>query len=278
MDLAGRSAVVTGAAGGIGAAVAEELLTRGAGVTLTDLQAERLIDTGQRLEAAHPGRVRAVAADASSTEDLRRVLSEAGRAHGPVDLFVANAGVPGTHDLGGPDENGSDEDWQQAFDVNVLAHVRAARLLVPGWLERGSGHFASTASAAGLLTQIGSATYSVSKHAAVAFAEWLAVTYGSRGIGVSCLCPMGVDTDMLNRGRESEDALEQTMARAVTEAGEVLEPAEVARLLVDAVEQGRFLVLPHPQVREMVQRKAADHDRWIAGMQRYADSLADDRP
>lgn len=273
MDVAGRSAVVTGAAGGIGAAVAEELLLRGAAVTLTDLQAERLTETAERLGADHPGRVSAVPADASRIEDLRTVLSEASRAHGPVDLFVANAGVPGTRELGA-----SDAEWLQALDVNVLAHVRAATLLVPEWLERGSGHFASTASAAGLLTQIGSATYSVSKHAAVAFAEWLAVTYGTRGIGVSCLCPMGVDTDMLNHGRQSEDALERTMARAVTDAGDVLSPAEVARLLVDAVEQDRFLVLPHPQVAEMVRRKAADHDRWIAGMQRYADSLADDRP
>lgn len=271
MDVAGRSAVVTGAAGGIGAAVAEELLQRGASVALTDLQADRLTGTADRLAAAHPGRVLAVSADASSTEELRGLLSEAASAHGPVDLFVANAGVPGTHQLGA-----SEEEWLQALDVNVLAHVRAATLLVPEWLERGSGHFASTASAAGLLTQIGSATYSVSKHAAVAFAEWLAVTYGTRGIGVSCLCPMGVDTDMLNKGRESEDALERTMARAVTEAGDVLEPAEVASLLVSAIEQERFLVLPHPQVHEMVQRKAADHDRWIAGMQRYADSLAED--
>lgn len=272
MDVRDRAAVVTGAAGGIGAAVAEELLALGARVTLSDLPGPRLEETAARLAAEHGDRVLAVPADASSAEEIRRLLAAAAQAHGPVDLFFANAGVPGTRELGE-----SDAEWQQALDVNVLAHVRAAQQLVPGWLERGEGYFVSTASAAGLLTQIGSATYSVSKHAAVAFAEWLAVTYGTRGVKVSCLCPMGVDTDMLNAGRTSEDPLEQTMARAVTDAGDVLAPAEVARILLDAVAQERFLVLPHPQVHQMVQGKAADHDRWIAGMQRYAASLGVDR-
>ena len=272
MDVRDRTAVVTGAAGGIGAALAEALLDRGARVTVSDLPGRRLDETGARLSAQHGDRVRTAAADAAATEELRSLLAGATEAHGPVDLFFANAGVPGTRDLGE-----DDAEWQLALDVNVLAHVRAAQLLVPGWLERGEGYFVSTASAAGLLTQIGSATYSVSKHAAVAFAEWLAVTYGTRGVRVSCLCPMGVDTDMLNAGRESADPLEQTMARAVTEAGDVLSPAAVADIVLAAVADERFLVLPHPQVHRMVQGKAADHDHWVAGMQRYAASLGVDR-
>ncbi|TNM36367.1 SDR family oxidoreductase [Nocardioides albidus] len=267
MDVRDRVAVVTGSAGGIGAALAEELLRRGARVALGDLPGPRLDATRDRLAGEYGDRVIAVPGDASSRDDLAALLGAAREAHGDVDLFFANAGVPGAPELG------DDEHWQRALDVNVLAHVRAAQLVVPEWLERGEGYFVSTASAAGLLTQIGSATYSVSKHAAVAFAEWLAVTYGARGIKVSCLCPMGVDTDMLNLGRTSEDAVERTMAQAVTDAGDVLTPAAVAGIVLDAVAEERFLVLPHPQVHRMLQGKAADHDRWIAGMHRYAASL-----
>lgn len=269
MQVEGRGAVVTGAAGGIGAALALALLERGAAVTVTDLDEDRLEDTRRQLADAHPGRVSARAADATDEASLARVLGAAREAHGPVDLFFANAGVPGGADL-----RADDAQWQLALDVNVLAHVRAARLLVPEWLERGEGYFVSTASAAGLLTQLGSATYSVSKHAAVSFAEWLSVTYGRRGVRVSCVCPMGVETAMLDSGRRSPDEVERTMARAVTEAGGVLTPAEVADEVLAGVEAERFLVLPHPEVQEMYRRKADDPDRWIAGMQRYAESLS----
>ena len=267
MDISERSAVVTGAAGGIGAALAEELLGRGASVVLADRDAERLNGTVERLRPRYGGRVLGLKGDAASPPDLRTLVDHAEAAHGPVDLFVANAGVPGTPDLGEP------EDWEAALHVNLLAHVHAARLLVPRWLERGGGYFASTASAAGLLTQLGSATYSVSKHAAVAFAEWLAVTYGDRGIGVSCLCPMGVDTGMLDAGRRSADPTERLMAQAVVDAGEVLSPTDVASMFVDAVETERFLVLSHPSVHRMLQQKSADADRWIMGMRRYSASL-----
>ena len=267
MDIPGRSAVVTGAAGGIGAALAEELLGRGASVVLADRDAERLRGAVERLRPRHGGRVLGFAGDAGSPLGLRALVNHAEVAHGPVDLFVANAGVPGTPDLGEP------EDWEAALHVNLMAHVHAARLLVPQWLERGGGYFASTASAAGLLTQLGSATYSVSKHAAVAFAEWLAVTYGDRGVGVSCLCPMGVDTGMLNAGRQSPDPAERLMAQAVVEAGEVLGARDVAVMFVDAVVSERFLVLSHPSVHRMLQQKSADADRWIMGMRRYSASL-----
>jgi NAD(P)-dependent dehydrogenase (short-subunit alcohol dehydrogenase family) len=243
----GKVAVVTGAAGGIGAALAALLAERGAHVVTTDLD-------GARVD---------VAADSSKTEDIKKVLDVARRRHGPVDLYCANAGVPGAQGLGD-----SDEDWARTIDVNVLAHVRAARLLVPHWLQRGSGYFVATASAAGLLTQIGAAPYSVTKHAAVAFAEWLSVTYGDRGIGVSCLCPMGVNTNMLNSGLDADDAETALGANVVAHAGAILEPEQVADRVLEAIEAETFLVLPHPEVLEFFRRKGTDYDRWLRGMRR----------
>ncbi|MCW2986420.1 MAG: hypothetical protein JWR63_3990 [Conexibacter sp.] len=247
MRVDGKVAVVTGAAGGIGAALAHALAEAGAHVVTTDLD-------GAGVD---------VAADSSKTEDIKKVLEVARERHGPVDLYCANAGVPGAQGLGD-----SDEDWARTIDVNVLAHVRAARLLVPRWLERGSGYFVATASAAGLLTQIGAAPYSVTKHAAVAFAEWLSVTYGDRGIGVSCLCPMGVNTDMLNSGLDADDAQTALGANVVAVAGEILEPETVADRVLEAIAAETFLVLPHPEVLEFFRRKGTDYDRWLRGMRR----------
>jgi NAD(P)-dependent dehydrogenase (short-subunit alcohol dehydrogenase family) len=149
----------------------------------------------------------------------------------------------------------------------VNAHVLAARRLVPGWLERGEGYFVSTASAAGLLTQIGDVVYSVTKHAAVAFSEWLSITYGDRGLRVSCLCPMGVNTPLLNMGLEMEDS-HGLGARVVAAAGRVLEPEQVADEVVQAIREERFLILPHPEVAEFLRRKGDDPERWLAGMRR----------
>ncbi|WP_346008282.1 SDR family oxidoreductase [Janibacter terrae] len=273
MRIQGKVAVVTGAAGGIGAALAEALIARGARVVIADLDAQRLTATAERLTASvGPDAVLAVPGDASSEADITRTIAAAREHFGEVDLYFANAGVGDGSGLGA-----TDDQWQLALDVNLLAHVRAARQLVPGWVERGSGYFVSTASAAGLLTQIGSATYSVSKHGAVAFAEWLAVTYGDDGIGVSCLCPMGVDTDMLRSGMTSGGGEGgRVAAAAVTGAGEVLAPRDVADQVLAAVAEGRFLITPHEDVREFAQRKAADHDRWIHGMQRYQRHLRGD--
>lgn len=270
MDFTDNTAIVTGAAGGIGAAIAQRLLEGGARVVISDLDEERLEATAQRLaKVAGPDAVVAVAGDASVEEDIARMIDTARGRLGPVGLYVANAGVGDGLGLAA-----SDERWQLAWDVNVLAHVRAARLLVPEWVERGEGYFVSTASAAGLLTQIGSATYSVSKHGAVGFAEWLAVTYGAQGVGVSCLCPMGVDTEMLRTGMTSEEGDEgRTAAAAVTGAGDVLEPLAVADTLMEAIAAETFLVLPHANVHEFLRRKVDDHDRWIRGMQRYGQSL-----
>ncbi|WP_407335304.1 SDR family oxidoreductase [Dietzia kunjamensis] len=267
MQVQDKVAVVTGAAGGIGAALAEALVEAGARVVVSDLDGERLAATAERLAAtAGAESVVAVAGDASNDADIARMITAAKeQLGGDVDIYFANAGVGDGSGL-----EATDEQWALALDVNLLAHTRAARQLVPGWVERGRGYFVSTASAAGLLTQIGSATYSVTKHGAVGFAEWLAVAYGDQGVGVSCLCPMGVDTDMLRSGMSTSDGEGgRVAAAAVTGAGEVLAPRDVADQVLAAVAEGTFLITPHADVREMQRRKVDDPDRWIRGMQRY---------
>lgn len=269
MIINGIVAIVTGASGGIGSALAQRLLENGASVVVTDLATDRVDATVASLESVGAGRVVGLAGDCSVEAHVQALIDLATERFGPVDLYAANAGVG----LGQGLES-SESDWETSIDVNVLAHVRAARLLTPGWLERGRGYFLSTASAAGLLTQIGSPTYSVTKHAAVAFAEWMSVTYGSRGIAVSCLCPMGVNTDMLNGGAESDDETARMGAKAVTEAGGVMEPLEVADIVIEAIGTEQFLILPHEQVLQFFQRKGSDYDRWLGGMRRYQDTLA----
>lgn len=251
MDVTGKRCVVTGAAGGIGFALAKALLGAGAEhVVLMDLDSERLA----RAVAGLGDKASAVAGDVSDEAVVRQAIEACGR----VDVFCANAGVGVGRGLGDPDE------WALACDVNIKAHIVAARLLLDGWLERGSGCFVTTASAAGLLTQIGSAPYAVTKHAAVAFAEWLSVTYGDKGVHVSCLCPMGVNTNLLNAGIEAGELSTSVVAAA----GDVLEPDEVAERVLEALRDERFLVLPHPEVGEFLRRKATDVDRWLAGMRR----------
>lgn len=261
MKIAGSSAVVTGAAGGIGAAVAQRLLEHGAAqVVLTDLDEGRLSATAELL-GEHAV---AVVADVTTDDGIETVLSAAG---GTPDLFVANAGI-----FRGFGLEATDEDWSAILEVNVMAHVRAARILVPRWLDGAGGCFAVTASAAGLLTQLGSPTYSTSKHAAVGFAEWLAATYGDRGIQVAALCPMGVRTPMTENGDLAEE--EAGVAHgSVSTAGDMMDPLDVADSLLEAIEGGRFLALPHEQVGTMYAHKAADPDRWLTGMQRYRRSL-----
>jgi NAD(P)-dependent dehydrogenase (short-subunit alcohol dehydrogenase family) len=176
-----------------------------------------------------------------------------------VDLFCSNAGV-----AFGKGVEAATGDWDLAWRVNVMAHVLAARAVLPSMLERGEGYLLHTCSAAGLLTNPGDAPYTVSKHAAVAFAEWLALTYGDRGVHVSALCPQGVKTNMLLRGLEERNAA----ARAVAAAGELLEPDQVAEAVVEGLDAERFLILPHPEVATYFRRKAEDPDRWLAGMRR----------
>jgi NAD(P)-dependent dehydrogenase (short-subunit alcohol dehydrogenase family) len=252
MKLRERVVVVTGAAGGIGRALALRCASEGARVAITDVQGGALEGVGGELGSGHL----AVVCDVTDAGAVDALVTSVESELGPVDVFFANAGVAiGEDPLSTPDAV-----WDQAFAVNVRAHVVAARRLLPGWLSRGEGYFVATASAAGLLTQIGSAPYAVTKHAAVAFAEWLSVTYGERGIRVSCLCPMGVRTAMTQG--------DELAHRVVRSAGAMLEPEEVADVVVAAIDREQFLILPHPEVLTFFQRKGMDYDRWIAGMRR----------
>jgi NAD(P)-dependent dehydrogenase (short-subunit alcohol dehydrogenase family) len=258
MELADRVAVVTGGASGIGRALAWRFAEEGARVVVADLDAD-----GAATVAADIGaNALAVACDVTDERQVVDLIDRASDAFGPVDLFCANAGVAIGSDLTTPEDV-----WELAYGVNVRAHLHAAKALLPGWLERGEGYFLATASAAGLLTQIGSAPYALTKHAAVAFAEWLSVTYGDRGVRVSCLCPMGVKTAMTTIPDDAPDDVKLATG-VVTTAGDMLEPEQVADVVVDGLRAERFLILPHPEVLTFFRRKADDYDRWLAGMRR----------
>lgn len=260
VDLTSSRVVVTGAAGGIGAALARRFHADGASVVVADTNGDGIRSVAAELDALRPGTAFSVVADLSTENGNRSLVEEARRLLGGIDLFVANAGVG----LGTLLEVTTEDDWTTSFAVNLHAHRWAARALLPEWLERGSGYFCSTASAAGLLAQIGSAPYSVSKHAAVAFAEWLSITYGDRGVRVSCLCPQGVNTAMLTGGDLGDNAA----GDVVRASGDVLEPEQVADVVAAAIADERFLILPHPQVADFETKKVADRDRWLAGMRR----------
>jgi NAD(P)-dependent dehydrogenase (short-subunit alcohol dehydrogenase family) len=263
-----KVAIVTGGGGGIGGALTAKLVREGARVVVADLDADAARAVADGVNAERSGTCVSAGADVSDTAAIQRLIDLADSEFGPVDLYFANAGITGA-----PSLDASEAEWDLSIDVNVRAHIRAAQLLVPDWVQRGGGYFVSTASAAGLLTQIGGATYSVTKHAAVGFAEWLNITYGDQGVRVSCLCPMGVNTKLLYEGRDSGDRLGQAGTQAVISAGEVLEPAEVADITLQAIDEERFLILPHSSVLEMYRYKGADYDRWLRGMRRYQRSL-----
>jgi NAD(P)-dependent dehydrogenase (short-subunit alcohol dehydrogenase family) len=257
MRLEDRCVVVTGAASGIGAALARRFHAEGArGVVIADRQAAAL----QRV-ASEIGGV-AVTCDVTDEQQIRALVETATAEVGPIDLFCSNAGViaPGGEDA-------SDDDWRRSIDVNVMAHIYAARAVLPGMLERGEGYLLQTASAAGLLTQIGSAPYSVTKHAAFAFAEWLAITYGDRGLKVSVLAPQAVRTAM-TAGVE---------AGGVAGLDGMLEPGAVADAVIAGLEAESFLILPHPEVLEYFRRKADDYERWIRGMRRLQARFGESR-
>ncbi|MEU9703823.1 SDR family oxidoreductase [Streptomyces sp. NPDC047981] len=237
----GSGVVVTGAGGGIGAALARRFAGEGARVVVNDLDPDRAKAVAEEIGAT------AVPGDASEiVEEARAALG------GTVDVWCANAGL-----ASGGDAFADEAVWAAAWDVNVMAHVRAVRALLPDWLERGSGRFVSTVSAAGLLTMVGAAPYSVSKHGAYAFAEWLSLTYRHRGLKVHAICPQGVRTDMLTAaGSAGELVLAPT----------AIEPEDVADSLMDAIEADRFLVLPHPEVAAFYQARATDPERWLENM------------
>lgn len=261
MKIEGKSIIITGAANGIGAALAKRFSADGAEcVILADLDYSKAESVADAIRS-DGGTARAARCDVSKEADLQALVDLAMEQCGRVDLFCSNAGVMITGD-----PMSEDGDWQQAWDVNVMAHVHAARAVLPQMLKRGSGYLLNTCSAAGMLTSLGAAPYAVSKHAAVAFAEWLAITYGPKGIGVSALCPMVVRTKMI------EDAIASGAGDAVSSGGTMMDPAQVADQVVDALEQEQFLILTHPETQTFAERKAANVDRWITGMQKFAAS------
>jgi NAD(P)-dependent dehydrogenase (short-subunit alcohol dehydrogenase family) len=260
MKVAGAHVVVTGGGSGIGAAIARRLAQAGArGVVVADLDGAAAERVAGEIAAAGAEAV-GIAVDVGREPELSALLAAAEERFGPVDVFCSNAGVSGPY--GGPEV--ADAEWQRIWEINVMAHIWAARLLVPGMLDRGRGHLSSTASAAGLLANPGLMPYSVSKHAAVAVAEWLAITYGGpeTGVSFSCLCPQGVATPMLEAWSEDPSS------RVATASGGTIQPEQAAEELLAAIEAGRFLVLPHPEVAAYMQRRAGDHGRWLGGMQR----------
>ena len=262
-------AVVTGGGHGIGRALCRRLARDGATVVVADLEP----DAAAGVAADIGGSARVV--DVSDEAAVQALVESVEHDVGPIDLFVSNAGV-GFGDASGSaasKEGGMvpcEDRWQACWDVNVMAHVYAARALVPRMIERGGGQLVNVASAAGLLSQVGDAAYSATKHAAVAFAESLAITHGEQGIRVSVVCPQAVATRMI--GIE-DDAESFDGGFGGNDVDGILSPDQVADDIVAGIHAGRFLVLPHPQVRTYFQRKAADHDRWIAGMQRFRRKL-----
>jgi NAD(P)-dependent dehydrogenase (short-subunit alcohol dehydrogenase family) len=245
MELRDKVVIVTGGANGIGAAMCKRFVAEGAAeVVAADL-------TVSDAEG-----VTGVELDVTDEAATRRLVADVEKRHGRVDLFCANAGIARAEGL-----EMSNELWQKTWEVNVFSHVIAARAVVPGMLERGDGYFLATVSAAGLLTNIGAAAYSVTKHAALGLAEWLSVTYGDQGLKVSALCPQFVDTRMIDDFSTLE--MDDSFIRSVA-----ITPDQVAEAVVEGLAAERFLILPHPEVQGFFQNKAADHDRWLGGMRK----------
>ncbi|BBH64706.1 dehydrogenase [Actinoplanes sp. OR16] len=256
-----KRVVVTGAGGGIGAALARRFAADGARVVVNDLNAE-----AARTVASEIGGI-AVPGDAASEQDVRALVDTAFTELGGIDLFCSNAGV-----LSSGDENTPDAQWQRDFGVNVMSHVYVTRALLPRWLDSGSPQrLLITVSAAGLLTLLGSATYSVTKHAALAYAEWLRATYAHRGLIVQALCPQGVRTDMLTRGNDSGSGSAALLAEGA------LAPEAVADLAAASLDGGEFLILPHPEVAGYYRLRASDPDRWLGGMNKMQRGFEDVR-
>jgi NAD(P)-dependent dehydrogenase (short-subunit alcohol dehydrogenase family) len=253
VELADRNVVITGAGSGIGAATARRFSAEGTrALVVADLDLPSVQAVADELGAV------AVQADVGREQDVLALVRRARDVGGPVDLFYSNAGVGGP--AGGPEA--PDEEWDLAWRVNVMAHVWASRALLPEMIERGDGYLVNTASAAGILTQVSALVYSVTKHAAVALAEWMAITYGDAGVKVSCVCPMAVRTPML------EMALEDRVGAAALLSNDVLEPEEVAEAVLAGIREERLLIFPHPPLAEYFAFKATDNERWLAGMRR----------
>ena len=257
MELADKHVVVTGGGNGIGRALCRRFATEGArAIVVADLDGDGASAVADDIGAT----ATAVRLDVSVEEEVVGLVESAIDANGPIDLFCANAGIITS---GGLDD--SNANWDRIIGVNLLAHVYAARALIPGFVARGEGYLLHTASAAGLLTGIGQLPYSVTKHGVVSLAEWLSITYGDAGVKVSCLCPQGVRTNMLLSGGEDESNFLLPGSKA---------PEEVADVVVQGLADERFLILPHPEVAEYFKRKADDYDRWLRGMRRMQAAVA----
>jgi len=256
MELREKIVVVTGAAQGIGASLCRQVAEQGAaGIVVADLDLPR----AQQVAAEFDGL--AVHCDVSHDDDVNRLVSRSLEKFGRIDVFVSNAGITVKGGLETPLD-----DWQRMWDVNVMSRLHAARSIIPHMLERGSGYLVHTASAAGVLTEIGSASYSVTKHADVALAEWLSVCYGRQGINVSCVCPLGVETDMI----DDTDPIHRYLHLHAISAD------DAAMAIVEGIRAEEFLILPHREVAEFFALKTDDYDRWIRGMQRLRQKLTRD--
>jgi NAD(P)-dependent dehydrogenase (short-subunit alcohol dehydrogenase family) len=253
LDIQGKVVVVTGGASGIGKALCEAFAAAGAGgVVVSDLDGEG----AQAVAAAIGAQALAVRTDVADAAQVQALVDAATVRFGQVDIFCSNAGI-----LSRSDADASAATWQRHWDVNVMAHVHAANAVLPQMLARGEGWLLQTASAAGLLSQVNAAPYSVTKHAAVGFAEWLSIAHGDAGIHVSCLCPQGVRTPMML-------SADSDTGRPSFLGDGALDASVVAQCALDGLREGRFLVLPHAEVLTFWQRKSADVDRWLRGMRR----------
>jgi NAD(P)-dependent dehydrogenase (short-subunit alcohol dehydrogenase family) len=253
MEIRDSVVVVTGGAMGIGEALCRRFAEeKPAGIVVVDLE----IDKAKAVASDIGGL--ALQADVSKEEDIINVVKETESQFGRIDLFCSNAGIISDDGPGWTAASSSNNDWQRSWEIHVMAHVYAARAALPAMIARKQGYFLNTASAAGLLSQIGSAPYSVTKHAALGFAESLAITHGEDNIGVSLLCPQAVNTRMVAGNEDGAASVDGTM-----------EPAELAEHVVQGLREETFLILPHPEVKTYYQRKASDYDRWINGMQRF---------
>lgn len=273
MELSNSNIVVTGAGSGIGAALCKRFAEEGPrAISLVDLDAVALDRSLQELAQVFPEvKVSSHQVDVSKESEVIALIHQVTETSGTIDLFCGNAGIGTALGLDAPNHV-----WQSTLDVNLMAHVYAARALMPAWLDRGRGYYLLTASAAGLLTNLGDAPYSVSKHGAVALAEWMTITYGDLGIGVSCLCPQGVRTPLLfpemkasvAPDSDSASAPEDAVALAVVRAQRILEPSEVAESVVAALATEQFLILPHEEVAAYEQARASNRERWLSAMRR----------
>ena len=261
MEVENKRVIITGSANGIGSSLSRAFKER-------NVESMILVDLDELNNTKLSNEVGGIPykADVGSEDDIIKLVEFAKQEMGGIDIFCSNAGISGAGGL----LNTSNEDWSNIWNVNVMSHIHAAKHTLPIMLEQGSGYFMNTASAAGLLTQLGAAGYSVTKSAAVSFAEWLKITYGERGIGVSCLCPQGVRTSMV------EDAPE--IVGSLVSIDGLLEPDVVANEVIECIEKDQFLITPHPEVLEYMKIKASDPDRWINGMQSLATQLIEGFP